>query len=156
VVLQPDVLDKLRKGSGGVSEEIRRRIDRTLFEDGYSQATRSLADAAMWIADEIDRQVGAPWHTSRNGHLAVATALQTWLVELCAPDAASDPTQDSFGPDDPGTLGRSVARQYQRHLLGGKALAMLNPAITTELGRIDKALKEALAREKERGHKQRR
>jgi hypothetical protein len=147
LVLQPDVLEKLKKGSGGVSAEIRRRIDRTFLEDEFSEATRSLADAVMWIADEIDRQIGLPWNASRNGHLAVATALQTWL-ELCAPAAISGKDPLLFGPDDPETLGRSVARQYQRFNSDLAKIRALFPN-ESEVATLTKSLRKLMGKEEE-------
>jgi hypothetical protein len=111
--LEPEMLEKLQEdGHLSLSDEIRTRVNRTLFIDSYDQSTRLLAEDVMWLADEISRQVGSTWSYSHNGHLALGTAIQTWL-EINAPPlhgAASD----LFGPDDPTTLGRSVARHYQR------------------------------------------
>ena len=40
VVLPPDVLEQLRRSERGVSEEVRRRVDRTLDEDAFDEKPR--------------------------------------------------------------------------------------------------------------------
>ncbi len=113
VRLEPEMLEELQKdGHLSLSDEIRQRINRTLFLDTYDDATRAFAEDVMWLANEISRQVGSTWSFSHNGHLALGTAVQTWL-EINAPPLQGA-ASDLFGPDDPTTLGRSVARHYQR------------------------------------------
>lgn len=111
--LEPEVLDQLRKSSLGVSEEIRRRIDLTLAADVYDEPTRELAADIMAIAHEISQQagLGSSWHNNRKANEALAAALQTWLEGL--KPMPSGGVSDLFGPDDPATLGRTIARSYR-------------------------------------------
>lgn len=115
VVLPPDVLEQLRRSERGVSEEVRRRVDRTLDEDAFDEQTRALGDAIMWIADEVSRQVGHPWHVTVKGRQAVAVAIQHFL-EASIPPTESLAVELLFGPDDPPTLGRTIARSFQKFL----------------------------------------
>jgi hypothetical protein len=82
--LEPEILDQLRKSPLGVSEEIRRRITLSLEADTEDPLTKQLADAVMWIADEVSRQAGVPWHSNQNARKALAVGIQTWF-EIIAP-----------------------------------------------------------------------
>lgn len=116
VRLPRHVLDRLKESDLGVSGEIRRRLDRTFDLDAFDDRTRDLADCVMWIASEVSRQVGHPWHVTGKGQQAVAAAIQYLLEPAEGSQIASTASEDLFGPDDPPTLGRSIARHYQRHI----------------------------------------
>jgi hypothetical protein len=113
VVLPPEVLDRLRQSERGVSEEIRRRIALTLEQDAIDPATRELLAAVTWIAGELHRQSRASWHAFPKAHEALSVAIQTWL-EMVKPKEPGGAANDLLSPDDPPTLGRSIARHYQR------------------------------------------
>jgi hypothetical protein len=117
VALRPEVraqLEAAATASGhSVAEEIRRRINFTLWLDSYDKPTRDLADAVMEIAREIERQTRSPWQSNRKSNEALAAAVQEWLEGLRP--RLSGGASDLFGPDDPATLGRSIAR-YHRHV----------------------------------------
>jgi hypothetical protein len=126
VVLPPDMLERLRQSERGVSEEIRRRLTESFEAERHDQQTRDLQYAVAWMAEELARQANGAWHTTRKGREALAAAIQTWL-ELNMPKASGTvAVSDLFGPDDPPTLGRSIARHFQRHELEmHKALQLL-------------------------------
>jgi hypothetical protein len=111
-------LDKASESSGkSLGDEIRTRLERTFHEDAVDGPTRNLIEAVKWISAEIGRQVQIPWYFSVKSKEALSTALQTWL-EIINPLATAGPVDDTqrdlFGPDDPPTLGRAVARHYRR------------------------------------------
>jgi hypothetical protein len=106
-------LEKLKKHPGGVSSAIRERLDRTFVEESFDQQSRELADSVLWISDELSHQIGAPWHTTRKGHQALTAAIEKLLSEEPLKQQ-DDAAEDAFGPDDPPTLGRTIARQFLR------------------------------------------
>jgi hypothetical protein len=117
VALPDDVRNRLEaaavKSDRSIAEEIRRRLDESFAADAHDDKTRDLIYAAAWMAEEVSRQAEAPWHSSRKGCEALAVAIQM-LIEGLGP--RKDPSPDPFGPDDPPTLGRSVARHFQREV----------------------------------------
>ena len=111
--LEPEMFERLRNSPRGLSNEIRDRIERTFREDALDPVTGDLQYAVTWMSDELTRQAGRPWHASRKGREALAAAIETWLA-LSAKSIGD--AEDPFGPDDPPTLGRSIARHFQRHV----------------------------------------
>jgi hypothetical protein len=109
VVLEPEVRERLKASEKGVSLEIRERINRTLWEEEAAPPTRELAVAVRQMAEEISRQTCTPWHSTMKGRRAIVAAIQHFLDSLPAPTAAAE---EMFGPDDPSTLGRVIARMY--------------------------------------------
>ena len=83
VVLEPEVLERLRMSKEGVSFEIRERIRRTLEQDTFDGRTLSLANLMMRMAEDIRRHTGTPWHATKKGRQAIVAAFQQ-LVELAA------------------------------------------------------------------------
>jgi hypothetical protein len=108
VVLEPEVHERLKGSKNGISQEIRERINRTFLEEKDAAPSRELADAVRRMAEEISRQTGTPWHSTIKGRQAIMAAFQHFLDAVPAPMAA----EDMFGPDDPSTLGRVIARMY--------------------------------------------
>jgi hypothetical protein len=110
--LDNETIDQLRKSGRALSDEIRDRLERTFKEDAIDPATRELQHAVAWLADEVSRQSDVAWQSNPNAQAALAAAIQTWL-EITAPPWQGA-VSDLFGPGDPATLGRSIARHYQR------------------------------------------
>jgi hypothetical protein len=145
--LPREMYERLKQSYLGVSGEIRRRLERTFLEERYDVETRELADDVMWLAGEVQRQCGGlSWHLYPKAHEALAEALRMWLeiskrraAESAAALAESAAALDLFGPDDPPTLGRSIARSYQRERedLHAQATAPVNLAKEV-MGRIRK------------------
>jgi hypothetical protein len=116
VALPPNLRSRLEAASAAadhsLAEEIRIRLVRSFDQEVEDKPTRDLAAAVTWLADEVSRQSDLPWYSNPNAQKALAAAIQEQL-EITAPPyqgAASD----LFGPGDPPTLGRSIARSYQR------------------------------------------
>lgn len=112
VVLSQETIDRLKQSERGLSEEIRRRVNQSLNDDAYDPQTRDLGAAVMWLADQLRQHTGAPWHATSKGHEALDEALRTYLSTLKQPPESA--FSDLFGPDDPQTLGRAIARHYVR------------------------------------------
>ena len=117
VALPPNLRNWLEAAANvaghSIAEEIRRRLALTVERDGMDAETRALLEAVGWMADEIRRQSGADWHDFPKATEALAAAIHTWL-EIIKPKESSTAASDLFSPDDPPTLGRSIARHYQR------------------------------------------
>jgi hypothetical protein len=117
VVLPPEIRDKLKESERGLSEEIRARIERTLREDALGPELRGLLADVAWLADEIDHQVGisSSWRALPKANDALAEAIRAWLQIIKPERFGTVPgASDLMGPDDPPTLGRSIARLYER------------------------------------------
>jgi len=86
VALPPEVrsaLETVAATAGhSLAEEIRSRLNLTLWLDTYDRPTRDLADAVMWIAQEIERQTREKWQSNRKANEALAAALQELLEGL--------------------------------------------------------------------------
>jgi len=104
--------DRLRGTLKGIGAEIRDRLAYSLDDDDLPESTRDLLAAVKWIAEELRRQT-SPWPTNEKTQLALMTAIQTW-VELSSPQGDRGAVSDLFGPDDPPTVGRTIARTYVR------------------------------------------
>lgn len=96
-----------------IAEVIRNRLDEGfLREQLYDEPTRDLAAAIMGMAVMIAHRY-APWHKNAKARTALVTAMAAYLSYLSyAPDMeerAADGA-DPFAEDDPGTVGRMVAR----------------------------------------------
>jgi hypothetical protein len=126
--------------------EIRHRLTLTLEEDQFEMPTRELARDVMFLADEVKRQSGLSWHTYPKAHEALAEALRMWLEIIKPPIAESAAASDLFGPDDPSTLGRSIARSYQREKVKIRDVAVRAEEIRDRLARES----HKLARERDR------
>jgi hypothetical protein len=107
VVLPPDMIEQLKQSDRGLSEEIRSRLARTLFEDTFDQRTRELAIALMELARSVQDHTGQAWHSGPQAQETLEIALQTYL-------AAIKPTAESKAvfQDDAPTLGRAIARNF--------------------------------------------
>ena len=116
VALPPEVRSQLEEAAAtighSIGEEIRRRIGLSLDVEAYDKPTRDLAATVMWIAEDVARQSGENWHANRKANEALAAALQEYLELLKPPFSGG--VSDLFGPDDPATLGRVIARNYFR------------------------------------------
>jgi hypothetical protein len=117
IALPPDIRDRLQAAADtaghSLAEEIRRRLALTFAADAIDPVTRELAADIMHIADDVTRLSEVPWHSNPKAQQALAVAIQTWLEDHPPPDHG--PAAASlFGPDDPPTLGRSIAKLYER------------------------------------------
>jgi hypothetical protein len=91
-------------GSGGVSEEIRRRLEAS---DKVSRdpKTAELVEAITFVADKLAMHFGN-WSKDRFSYEALRAAIDLWLTARCPegepimkPNPNRDPFDSSFGPD---------------------------------------------------------
>jgi hypothetical protein len=104
--------DQLRQSAIGLSEEIRQRVDRTLYEDQFDAQTREFAVDIMHIADMV-KDTGVTWHQNPKAFEAFSIAVAEWL-KVIEPKWVGGAADDLLGPVDPGTLGVTIARAYKR------------------------------------------
>jgi hypothetical protein len=94
-----------------IAEEIRRRLEYS-FELEHSSMSE-MAKAALWIAEEVRVEADShTWWKIQSAHDVFAAALRAWLDSVRPEDDGGELT---FHGDDVETLGRSIARRYQRH-----------------------------------------
>jgi predicted DNA-binding protein len=100
------------KGRRRIAVEIKDRLLQSLDEDQFDWPTRGLARDIMTLAEDIKASgVGAyAWHQHVKAHEALAAAVMVWLESIKPPHQRSAAPEALFGPDDPQTLGRTIAR----------------------------------------------
>jgi hypothetical protein len=122
VSLGPDLRDFLEIASSAsgvsLSEEVRRRLVRTLQEDARDQNLRSLIDDIAGVIEILKFKTGTDWHSDAATHAAFRAAILA-LVGERKPDGFphfSAPHELLGGGvsvgDDPETIGRQVVREY--------------------------------------------
>jgi hypothetical protein len=106
------------KAGVSVAEEIRQRLNRTLYEDEtFDEPTRELAEDIRRLAHEITAQAGSI--TLPRVLEALAEAIKTWM-ELTQTEKKDEhglygvASWDVLGPNDPPTLGRTIAHTLFR------------------------------------------
>jgi hypothetical protein len=112
VRLQRSTVEWLRSCTDGITDGIKDGLDRLMFDEQFDKETLELASNIKMLAKEIQRQTGADWHRSPAAHEAFSEAVKTWL-DIRKPEVGSraDQLEPSIsGPDDPKTLGRTIAR----------------------------------------------
>jgi hypothetical protein len=117
VRLPREMHERLKQSPDGVSEEIRRRLERSFELDAFDPRTRDLVEAVAWMADQIERDTMSSWHQRPKAHETLVEALQTYLAKLKpAPSGGTPGVSDMWDSfiDDPPTLGRAIARHYVR------------------------------------------
>jgi hypothetical protein len=107
--LPRETYEWLKARPEGITDTIKRAIYGLMFEQMFDAETLSLASDIMILAKEIQKQTGSKWHQVPKAHEALAEALAVWL-ERNKPQPLSGAAADLFGPDDPQTLGRAIAR----------------------------------------------
>jgi hypothetical protein len=90
--LEAEILDRLRSGKLGLSDEIRDRLERTFREDGLDPNIRELCDALLNLAERVRTDFG-DWHSSPSAHKAFVAAVTQRLAGYAPP-----PTPASPGP----------------------------------------------------------
>jgi hypothetical protein len=91
--LEAEILDRLRSGDRGLSDEIRDRLERTFKEDALDASTRELRDALVNIAAKLRVDYyGREWHQMPQAHDAFVAAIIERLREYAPPPHESGPT----------------------------------------------------------------
>jgi hypothetical protein len=130
VRLSGEVLRKLQKEPDGVSEAIRRRLDRTFELDKYDALSLSLMEAVLYLSRQVRLHTGIPWNENEGVRRTLMAALSTYTwSEMLGPGGESDanfePTKEvdlrdhwkdpaNWLPfdEDPKKLGHRLARAY--------------------------------------------
>jgi hypothetical protein len=121
--------EQLSKSERGISEEIRRRLDQTLYLDQFDVQTRELADDIMRLAVQVRLDTDVAWYENPRAFETFSVAVAEWLKSLEPPQHGA--ASDSFGPDDPQTLGRAIARHHAQFKSGlGQALSVFRRDVT--------------------------
>jgi hypothetical protein len=90
-----------------VADDIRRRIaDSLRDEEEFDRLTRWLMLLVGKLAKDVQIQTGHAWWKHPKSHEALAAAIDTLLADKPRPVEG----EDTWPPDDPQTLGRTIAR----------------------------------------------
>ena len=114
--LEPEVLDRLRAGERGLSDEIRDRLQRTFTEDALDPVVREVRDLAVALSEMLEVDYGRPWHQSPRGHQAFMVAMADVLAQYepvrePGPPVASDLLEGDIPPEP---LGQIRAQDVRR------------------------------------------
>jgi plasmid stability protein len=141
-------LEKRAAASGrSVAEEIRQRLTLSLdYERNFDEQTRRLGYDLMSLARNVRANSGFDWHAHPKAHEALTEAIRVFLQIATRPEVQNAP----WGPDDPKTLGRTLARfrlaVKQAPERARKQLAETRPA-------FDAAIREIRESQRVRGRK---
>jgi hypothetical protein len=83
------------------------------LEDNFDEQTRHLGLSVMQMAAAIQRAY-PPWHRNEKAFQSLVEAIVAWLNIQEREKGEGD---DSFGQDDPATVGRMIARAIHRDSL---------------------------------------
>jgi hypothetical protein len=124
-------------GGHSLSEEIRRRLDRSIGEDQFDFMSREIGNDVMWIASMLLQKIGwgprlaTTWDNDPRMHEALSIAITAWLeAKKPVPRPDSGAGDDLF---DPKTLGLAAANNYamlkaERQRLGADLVEFLDNA----------------------------
>jgi hypothetical protein len=115
VRLDDEILDRLERGGGSLSDEIRERLKRTFTEDDLATATRELRDALVHLAAKLRADYGnREWWESAYAHEAFVAAVMQRLAEYAPtpPSQKGGAVSDLFDPPD--MIGRLRERDDRR------------------------------------------
>lgn len=82
VRLPREMHERLKQSEHGLSEEIRRRVERSFEEEAYDVKTRELAALVAKLAAEVERETGSAWHTHAGAHRLLRRAILALLARL--------------------------------------------------------------------------
>jgi hypothetical protein len=99
------------KNGRSLGDEVRARLWRTLQQDALGPMTRELMDDVGQLARGVGQASGVQWHKHPKAHEALTEAVVTWLAGLKPPAIEG---ADTWGTDDPKTVGRVVVRSHRR------------------------------------------
>jgi hypothetical protein len=112
--LEAEILDRLRSGKLGLSDEIRDRLERTFREDGLDPVTRELCAIITELAGQLGHDYGRPWHQSLNTFRAFNVALGAVLGEF-VPDAVPGEPEPPMQPESVGHLRVQDMRRWHSY-----------------------------------------
>lgn len=114
--LDPAVADRLRRGQGGLSDEIRERLERTFKYDEVDPVTRELVEGLINIAALLRVDFRAEWHAWPGAYEAFAAAVVQRLAAYApppAPEMMVDP-ESEIKEDETKMIGRTRERDDRR------------------------------------------
>jgi hypothetical protein len=105
-----------KRAGHSLGEEIRQRVQRTFQQEEASDATtRELADEIIATINDVHAVAkGGTWHSHSEVHRAAIEAVKTFLEGLAPREVVTENDLGFLGADDPGTIGRTIARQRLR------------------------------------------
>jgi hypothetical protein len=120
VRLPRDMHERLKQSEAGVSEEIRRCVQRAFDMDALDPDTRELAADMLELAELVRFDVAGNWNSHPGAHAAFRAAVIA-LIDERKPKGAPifGAARDLLGAgisksDDPDTIGRALVRHYHR------------------------------------------
>jgi hypothetical protein len=114
--LDPAVADRLRRGQGGLSDEIRERLERTFRYDEVDPVTRELVEGLINIAALLCVDFRAEWHAWPGAYEAFAAAVVQRLSAYAPPPdpvMMVDP-ESEIKEDETKMIGRTRERDDRR------------------------------------------
>jgi hypothetical protein len=135
VRLDPPMIERLRNGAHGLSDEIRDRLERTYKYDEVDPVTRELAEGLINIAALLRFDFGAEWHVSPQAYEAFAAAMRERLAGYEPPPGATlDAPPEILGPGDPPAI---IGRMRERDDRRTHARRNLTAALKAKSGATD-------------------
>lgn len=138
VRLPREMHERLKQCEHGVSEGIRRRLNRELlFEDALDRPLREFVDELVLLSVALESEVGSSWHSDSAAHAAFKSIVIALLDERKPPGAPvfKEAPRDVLGvriskSDDPDTIGRALARRFFFVRVGSQKLRKLEKLIS--------------------------
>jgi hypothetical protein len=110
----------LKNSPLGLSEEARRRIERSFLEDQIEPHTREVAAAIVRLAEAVKDRVGAEWHVHPRAFEAFIAAVSSRLLRYRCLKTPSELKLLVDQADDMPTVGRMIEREDLRLHLQAK------------------------------------
>jgi hypothetical protein len=103
--------DEGRKLGRNLSKEVRVRLDQTIVDDRFDNATKELARDAMWLAYNVARGAqAASWTGDRQLIERVRASLDVWMADLSS--RVAGPELSEVELQEARRLGTFNARSY--------------------------------------------
>jgi hypothetical protein len=99
-----------KKAGHSLAEEVRRRLDRTLYEDQFDAPTREFIEAVTDWSYSVARETGAPWHSHAGSHAVFRLTILKRLARLQpeGPTEFGDRPGRMIMSDDPDTIAGQI------------------------------------------------
>jgi hypothetical protein len=105
--------DRLKQSPDGVSEEIRRRLERSFeAEDKHDPQTREFAEDIVELTAQLHDQAKVAWHQHPEVHAALMAAVALYLESLAPKPEGVPPPIRGFKPGHGGSVGNMLATNF--------------------------------------------